>query len=72
MLVQIVSTIAGAITQAITNDYQEGYFFGSEYKVTGEWDDIKVTSRHDQDGILNKTWTGLTDFSWMKSESNSE
>lgn len=68
----IVSTITGAITQAFTNNYQEGYFFGSGYKITGEWDDIKVTSVGDHDGILNKTWTGLTDFSWMNPKSNSE
>ena len=62
----IVSSIAGAITQVFTSDYKEGYFFGSKYKVTGHWDNIEVTPLHKQDGILKKTWTGLTDFSWMK------
>lgn len=62
----IVSSIAGTITQVFTSDYKEGYFFGSKYKVTGKWDNIEVTSMHEQDGILKKTWTGLTDFSWMK------
>lgn len=61
----IVSRIAGTITQAVTNDYEEGYFFGSKYQVTGKWDDIKVKSLHEEDGIIKKTWTGLTDFSWM-------
>ena len=64
----IVSGIAGVITQVFTSDYEEGYFFGSKYKVTGQWDNIKVTPLHEQDGILNKTWTGLTDFSWMQSD----
>ncbi len=63
---KIVSGIAGTITQIVTNDYKEGYFFGSKYAVTGTWDDIKVTPLHDQDGILKKTWEGLTNFSWMK------
>lgn len=61
----IVSSIAGVITQVFTSDYEEGYFFGSKYKVTGHWDNIEVTPLHKQDGILKKTWTGLTDFSWM-------
>ena len=61
----IVSGIAGVITQVLTNDYEEGYFFGSKYKVTGQWDDFTVTPLHEQDGILKKTWTGLTDFPWM-------
>ncbi len=63
---KIVSFLAGGITQALTDNYKEGYFFGSKYKITGSWNDIKVTALHKQDGILKKTWTGLTDFSWMK------
>lgn len=62
----IVSRVAGAITQAITNDYEEGYFFGSQYNITGPWSDIQVTPLHEQDGVFKKTWKGLTDFSWMK------
>ncbi|MCF6252608.1 MAG: TIGR02099 family protein [Methylococcaceae bacterium] len=62
----IVSSIAGTITQVLTSDYTEGYFFGSKYTVTGKWDNIEVTPMHEQDGILKKTWMGLTDFSWMK------
>jgi uncharacterized protein (TIGR02099 family) len=61
----IVSGIAGVITQAFTNEYKEGYFFGSQYKVQGSWDNLQVTPIHEEDGILKKTWTGLTDFSWM-------
>ena len=61
----IVGRIAGTITQAVTSDYKEGYFFGSEYHVTGKWDDIKVKALHEQDGVLKKTWSGLMDFSWM-------
>ena len=63
----IVSQIAGTITQVVTRDYKEGYFFGSKYHVTGNWGDIQVKSMHEQDGVLKKTWTGLTDFSWMES-----
>lgn len=62
----IVSGIAGVITQALTDDYKDGYFFGSKYNIAGPWDNVKVTALHKQDGILKKTWSGLTDFSWMQ------
>jgi len=68
----IVSHIAGTITRAVTDDYKKGYFFGSEYQVTGKWGDIKVKAMLDQDGIFNKTWTGLTDFFLMEPESATE
>ncbi len=56
----IVGGIAGAITQVLDKDYTDGYFFSSNYSITGQWDDIKVIPLHAQDGILNKTWSGLT------------
>ncbi|WP_150051193.1 YhdP family protein [Methylomonas rhizoryzae] len=61
----IVSGIAGLITQAVTDDYKEGYFFGSQYQLSGTWGNIEVTPLHDQDGLLKKTWRGLTDFGWL-------
>ncbi|KAF3983649.1 MAG: TIGR02099 family protein [Methylococcales symbiont of Hymedesmia sp. n. MRB-2018] len=63
----IVSGIVGVITQVFSSEYRDGYFFGSEYKVQGSWDDFKVTAISEKEGILKKTWSGLTDFSWMKS-----
>jgi len=68
----IVGRIAGTITQAVTDDYKKGYFFGSKYHVTGKWGDIKVKALHDQDGIFNQTWMGLTDFFLMKPEPAAE
>ena len=62
----IVNSIAGVITQVFTDDYKEGFFFGSQYKVEGQWDNIQILPVHEQDGILKKTWTGLTDFSWIR------
>jgi len=63
----IVGGIASIITQVITNDYKEGYFFGSQYHLSGSWGDVKVTPLHDEDGLVNKTWRGLTDFDWLDS-----
>ncbi len=62
----IVGGIAAIITEVVTNDYQEGYFFGSEYKVSGPWGNIEVTPVQDGGGLLNKTWHGLTDFGWLE------
>ncbi|KAF3978524.1 MAG: TIGR02099 family protein [Methylococcales symbiont of Iophon sp. n. MRB-2018] len=63
----IVNSIAEVITQVFSSEYRDGYFFGSEYKVQGSWDDFKVTAISEKGGILKKTWSGLTDFSWIKS-----
>lgn len=62
----IVGGIAAIITDAVTNDYKEGYFFGSEYKISGRWGNVEVTPVHDKSGLLDKTWHGLTDFGWLK------
>jgi len=62
----IVGGVAAFITDAVTDDYNEGYFFGSEYKVAGHWGDIEVTPLNERNGLVNKTWRGLTDFGWLK------
>lgn len=64
----IVGGIASIVTQVLADDYQEGYFFGSGYKVSGTWGDAQVTPLHDRDGLLKKTWNGLTDFPWLKDD----
>ena len=68
----IVGGIASIVTQALTDDYKEGYFFGSEYQINGSWDNVEVTPLHDGDGLLTKTWTELTDFPWLKSDITSK
>ncbi|MEY4718207.1 MAG: hypothetical protein RL563_825 [Pseudomonadota bacterium] len=62
----IVDGIASLITKAVTDDYQEGYFFGSKYQLSGAWGDVAVTPLSEEDGLISKTWRGLTDFSWME------
>lgn len=62
----IVGGIATMITRVVTDDYKEGYFFGSAYQLQGPWHDIQVLPLRDKDGLLKKTWNGLTDFSWME------
>ena len=62
----ILNGIAAVITDAVTNNYEEGYFFGSAYSISGKWGDLDVSPIHDKDGLLNKTWNGLTDFEWLQ------
>ena len=62
----IVGGIAAIVTDALTQDYEEGYFFGSAYSITGHWGDLEVVPVHDHDGLFKKTWNGLTDFNWLQ------
>lgn len=62
----IVGGIASIITEVVTGDYKEGYFFGSKYRLSGTWGNIDVTPLHEEDGLINKTWRGLTDFDWLE------
>ncbi|OAI18846.1 TIGR02099 family protein [Methylomonas koyamae] len=61
----IVGGIAAMITQVVTDDYKEGYFFGSQYKLAGPWGNVEVTPLHDQDGLVKKAWRSLTGFEWL-------
>ncbi|WP_341326426.1 YhdP family protein [Methylotuvimicrobium sp. KM2] len=62
----IVGRIAGLIAKAVTKDYQEGFFFGSQYRIIGSWEEPQVIPLHEGDGLFNKTWQGLTDFPWTE------
>ena len=59
----IVGEVAGVITKVLDKDYEEGYFFSSTYNMVGPWDRIKMIPLHKEDGILNKTWNGITGVS---------
>lgn len=56
----IVGGIASALTRVFDEDYKEGYFFGSEYKVSGNWSDAKVTPLYENNGVIRKIWQDLT------------
>lgn len=64
----IVSRIAAMVGKTLTGKDQEGFFFGKQYQVKGKWDDIKISSQQDQDGLFHKTWNNLTDFPWEESK----
>ncbi len=61
----IVDEVLTFAVETLTGTPQEGFLLGSEYKLEGTWDNPKVIQVHDNDGLLSKTWSGLTDFSWL-------
>ena len=62
----IIGKVAGLIGRSLTGKDQEGFFFGSQYLVKGLWKDAQIIPLHENDGLLQKTWNGLTDFSWLE------
>lgn len=61
----IVSRIAAMVGKTLTGKDQEGFFFGTQYLVKGKWDDVKISSQHENDGLFQKTWNSITDFPWQ-------
>ncbi len=61
----IVGEVASMVGKTLTGKSQEGFFFGKQYKVKGSWDDAKIISLHENDGVFQKTWNSITDFSWL-------
>lgn len=64
----IVSRIAAMVGKTLTGKDQEGFFFGTQYLVKGSWDDVKISSLHENDGLIQKTWNSITDFPWNEEE----
>ena len=67
----IVDKVTGVIGQSLTGKDQEGMFFGYQYFIKGPWGDTQVIPLHKNDGLVQKTWYGITDFPW-KQENNEQ
>jgi uncharacterized protein YhdP len=61
----IVGKVADLIGRTLTGKDQEGFFFGSQYLVKGKWRDAQIIPLHENDGLLQKTWKGITGFPWV-------
>ncbi|MGZ8137642.1 MAG: YhdP family protein, partial [Methylococcaceae bacterium] len=65
----IAGTIMGKVTaliaRTLTGKNQDGFFFGSEYRVKGKWKNLVIIPLHENDGLFQKTWAGITDFPWL-------
>lgn len=64
----IMGKVASFVAKSLTGAEREGFFFGSQYRLTGKWGDVQVEPLHEKDGLLQKTWNGITDFSWLEQQ----
>jgi uncharacterized protein (TIGR02099 family) len=62
----IVGRVTSIVAKTLTGKNQDGFLFGSQYRIKGEWGSAKISQLHGNEGLLQKTWHGLTDFSWLK------
>ena len=62
----IVGKVAALIGRSLTGKDQEGFFFGSQYLVKGDWGNAQILPLHENDGLLQKTWNGITGFPWLQ------
>ncbi|MEQ1636119.1 MAG: YhdP family protein [Methylococcales bacterium] len=62
----IVDRVVTFTLETITGSSQAGFLMGSEYKILGPWQNPQVIRLRENDGLLQKTWYGLTDFSWLQ------
>ncbi len=68
----IVGKIMSLVGKTLTGKDQEGFFFGSQYQVKGSWGNVEVIPLHENDGLMQKTWHGLTEFPWLPQKLNSK
>ena len=61
----IVGELAALVGKTLTGKDQKGFFFGKQYLVKGSWDDAKISPLRENDGLFQKTWSSITDFSWL-------
>jgi len=64
----IVGKVANLVARSLTGKDQEGFLFGSQYLVKGAWGNAQIMPLHENDGLLQKTWNGITDFPWMEQQ----
>ncbi|NOT83218.1 MAG: TIGR02099 family protein [Methylococcaceae bacterium] len=65
----IVDRVLTYTLETVTGNSQAGFLLGSEYKILGAWQSPQVIRLRENDGLLQKTWYGLTDFSWLQNNS---
>lgn len=68
----IMGKVAALVGRSLTGKDQEGFFFGSQYLVKGAWNKAEIIPMHKNDGLLQKTWNGITDFPWLRQEETTQ
>lgn len=62
----IVDKVLTFAAETVTGNSQAGFMLGSEFQLRGTWQNPEVTQLHENDGLLQKTWHGLSDFPWLR------
>lgn len=62
----IMDKVTSLIARTVTGEDQGGFFLGSQYRIKGPWDTMQIIPQHDRDGLLQKTWSGITGFPWLQ------
>lgn len=68
----IVGKMAKLLAKSLTGEDHEGFLFGSQYLVKGEWGNAQIIPLHENDGLLQKTWNGITAFPWLEQQKNNK
>ena len=68
----IIGKIMNLVGQTLTGKDQEGFFFGSQYQITGSWGNTQVIALHENEGLMQKTWGHITQFPWLYQQLNSK
>jgi len=61
----IVGNVSSLVAQGLSGRQQDGLFFGSHYQVKGKWSNLVIVPHHENDGLFQKTWSGITTFPWL-------
>ena len=64
----IMGKVAKLLARSLTGQDHEGFLFGSQYLVKGNWGNAQIIPIHENDGLLQKTWNGITTFPWMENQ----
>lgn len=64
----IVKGVASWVAQTVTGDQGDGFFISSQYALKGKWGEADIVPLHENDGLLQKAWLGITDFSWLSTK----
>lgn len=63
----IVGNVSTLVALGLSGSQQDGLFFGSHYQVKGKWSNLVIVPHHENDGLFQKTWSGITTFPWLGS-----
>ncbi len=66
----IMGKVAKLLARSLTGEDHEGFLFGSQYLVKGAWGEAQIIPLHENDGLLQKTWNGITAFPWLEQNKN--